>query len=82
MKRYWGFYWPESKGRILINKVLESDIIAPETMAFLVYHELLHHELGANEGHSVLFRKRERKFPGWQEADAELDTMRERFRLP
>lgn len=82
VKSYWGSYWPESKGRILINKVLESDIIAPETMAFLVYHELLHHELGANAGHSVLFRKRERKFPGWQEADAELDTMRERFRLP
>ncbi len=82
MKSYWGSYWPEDGGRILINQVLESDLVAPETMQFLLYHELLHHELGVDEGHSDQFRKRERMFPGWREADAELDTLRERYRLP
>ena len=80
MRSYWAIYY-SNPIEILVNPVLKTSAIRSETMQFLIYHELLHRHLGADEGHSPIFRERERQFPGWFDAQAELDTLQERFRL-
>jgi len=80
LKSSWGFY-RESDQIIVINQVLKTTAISSRTMEFLVYHELLHHELGVDLGHNSLFRAREREFPGCVGAEAELDTLIEQYRI-
>lgn len=81
LKRSWAFY-RETDNVIVINKFLQTDAIKRRTMEFLIYHELLHHRLGVAEGHSKYFRELERLFPGYAEADADLDTYTERYGPP
>jgi hypothetical protein len=79
-RSHWAMYYSD-RVEILVNPVLRTSAIRTETMEFLVYHELLHHHLGVEAGHSAIFRERERQFPGWFDAEAELDTLQERFRI-
>jgi predicted metal-dependent hydrolase len=45
---------------------------------YVLYHELLHMEDGlsfSNRHHGSGFRQRERRFPGWEEAERALRTL-------
>lgn len=59
---------------IRINPVLDSNAVPRYYMEFLVYHEMLHAEIGARKKngrrivHSGEFRKREREFRGYERA--------------
>ena len=46
-------------------------------MRFLLWHEYLH--LFLQQGHTATFREYERKWPGFQAADRQLDQLNERF---
>lgn len=52
----------------------EDNAVEQRTVKFLRYHELLHFELGVKEGHGKYFKEREREFPNFAVADADLDT--------
>jgi hypothetical protein len=80
-KTTWAVY-REHDNSIVVNCFLKTDAIANRTMEFLIYHELLHHELGVEEGHSRYFREREREFAGYADAEADLDTLVERIGKP
>ena len=79
----WAFYDPSpdrnGRGRIVVNCLLKTDLVRESTIEFLLYHELLHAHLGAHVGHSPGYRRLERRFDGWAEADADLDTLVERL---
>ncbi len=64
-------------GRIRINTLLNSSAIRSETVVALLWHEYLH--LYLKQGHTKEFRACERKWPGFIEAERELDTLNERF---
>lgn len=76
MMNDWAFYRPDPL-EIVLNRVLASKSVNKSTIEFLVYHEMLHHELPWGEGHSAQFRKLEKKFDGWMDANAELDTWKD-----
>jgi hypothetical protein len=46
-------------------------------MRFLIWHGLLHVHLSS--GHTKTFRAYERRWPGYVEADRELDNLNEKF---
>lgn len=77
LRREWAFYREDPV--IVVNRVLDTRSLSERTLEFLVYHELLHHELGLTVGHRPPFREREHLFMGWMDADAELDTFEEQF---
>jgi hypothetical protein len=66
-------------GRIVINSLLQSRQISPETLRFLLWHEYLH--LYLRGGHTKEFREHERQWEGQHAADRELDNLPERFGL-
>lgn len=76
MKNDFAFYRFDPE-EIVVNRVLASKSISENTIRFLVYHELLHHELPRGEGHSRRFREREKLHDGWMDANAELDTWKD-----
>ena len=80
-KSTWGIYRSYDNS-IVINRFLRTSAINKRTLAFFIYHELLHRELGVEEGHSQYFRKREREFVGYAEADADLDSLIDRIGVP
>lgn len=55
--------------------------ISDEVLAYLVFHELLHHLL-PGQGHSAEFRRLERLWPDADALDVTLDTLHERYRVP
>jgi len=75
----WGgmTYYQENPPRIRINRLLDSPDIRVTTIRFLLWHEFLHVHLVS--GHTKTFREYERRWPGYVEADRELDTLNERF---
>lgn len=73
----WNRIDPPCKGEILVNCVLDSPDISAATVKFLLWHELLH--LYLQDGHTKRFRELERMWPGYRDADRELDTLHERF---
>lgn len=77
---HWGTYRAHPTPLILINPILKTTAIDQHTIEFLLFHELLHHEM-PNEGHGPRFREREQQFPGWMDAEADLDTLQERGEL-
>ena len=81
MSSRWGVY-RGSDQTIVINNVLNTTKISPRTIEFLMFHELLHHELGTEAGHNEYYRSRESEFPGYLEAEAELDTLLETYAIP
>lgn len=80
-KTTWAVYRAHDN-TIVVNHFLQTSAIQRRTIEFLVYHELLHCELGIEAGHGKEFRKREREFPGYAEADADLGTLTERIGYP
>lgn len=76
-KALWEPESPLGTGQIKMNCLLDSPDVSPETIRFLMWHEFLH--LYLQQGHSPRFRALERKWPGMQAADRELETLRERF---
>ncbi len=80
IRHYWGQYDSRST-RITINCVLRTRSISKEAMKLLIYHELLHHELGVEIGHRGDFREREHRYPNWAERNAEMDGLQDYFLL-
>ena len=78
LRRYWAYY-NASPARITVNSVLQTDSISRASLKFLLYHELLHHELGVEIGHRGDFRSMERNYPNWAELSAELDGLDDWF---
>ncbi len=67
---------------IVINRCLDHADIPETLVAYILYHELLHHTLGIQEVpggrrslHPPSFRRRERRFPKWSIADEYLKEM-------
>jgi hypothetical protein len=74
---------------IVINRSLDHADVPESIVAYILYHELLHHTLGIQESpggrrslHPPSFRRRERRFPNWQTADKYLESMCSRRRPP
>jgi len=80
LKRYWGLYtsYPPF---IKINVILQTSSISRECLKNLIYHELLHHELGVELQHRGDFRTRERLYPDAIRLTAELDSIKDWFKL-
>ncbi len=52
--------------------------ISDELLAYLLYHELLHHVL-PGQGHDAQFREFEAKWPEAQDLNLVLDTLHEKW---
>ena len=78
LRRYWAHY-SASPATVTVNSVLQTDSISRDSLKFLLYHELLHHELGVEIGHRGDFRSLERTYPNWAELSAELDGLTDYF---
>lgn len=76
-KAFWGPSDAFGHGRIKINVLLDSPDIDAATLSFLLWHEYLH--LFLQQGHTERFRELERKWPGIQAADRQLDTLNDKF---
>lgn len=76
-KAEWDQTSMKGAGQIKINCLLDSPDVSEKTLAYLVWHEYLH--LFLQVGHTPMFRKLERKFPGSRNAERELETLNERF---
>ncbi len=71
-----GFY---GSGTIRVNCLLNSSDVSKEAIRFLLWHEYLHLYLKSN--HTKDYRKYERMWPGYVEADRELNSLGERFKI-
>lgn len=67
---------------IVISRALDHPDVPRRVVAFVLYHELLHHQLGVLEGpggcrkvHPPAFRRREERFPHHALCDAYLSAM-------
>jgi len=63
---------------IAISSVMDSARVPELVTDYVLYHELLHMEDGlsfSNRHHGSGFRQRERRFPGWEEAERTLRTL-------
>lgn len=76
-KATWDSKSQKGTGEIRINCLLDSPDVTVSTLEFLVWHEYLH--LFLQIGHTPVFRRLEKKWPGIREAERELDTLSERF---
>jgi hypothetical protein len=67
---------------IVVSRALDHADVPESVVAYILYHELLHHALGIQEApggrrslHPPSFRRRERRFPHWRIADAYLEAL-------
>lgn len=67
---------------VVISRALDHPDIPESLVAYVLYHELLHHVMGIQEGpnhtrrvHPPAFRRRERRFPNWAIHDLYLEAM-------
>lgn len=75
-------HWDPEHNAVVISQVLD-DLDVPEfVLDYVLYHELLHilHPVKLGSGskrivHSAAFRRDERKFPRWKEADAWINKL-------
>lgn len=67
---------------IKVSRLLQAPaaVVSDEALAYLVFHELLHHVL-PGQGHDAEFRRLEGLWPEADRLDAELDTLAERYDL-
>ena len=72
-------FWDSTPPEIRINCLLNSRDFSAASLRFLLWHELLHVYL--RQGHTTVFRQLEHKWPGWRDADREMDTLNERFSI-
>lgn len=70
------------KAMIRINRVLRTrpKHVPDEMLAYLVFHEILHHLL-PGQGHDAEFREMEARWPDADRWDREFDTLHERWDL-
>jgi|SRR6185437_15838753 len=79
-RRNLGHYDP-AHNAILISRVFDSPHIPRALLEYVMYHEMLHLRFPVRMRgsrrcvHSAEFRAEERRFPGWQEAEAALKTL-------
>lgn len=76
-KAFWEVKSPKGSGEIRINCLLDSPDVKVNTIEFLVWHEYLH--LFLQDGHTPVFRRLEKKWAGYRDAEHELETLSERF---
>jgi hypothetical protein len=60
---------------IAISSVMDSELVPEYVTDYVLYHELLHMEDGlsfSGRHHGPSFRRRERQFPRWEEAELRL----------
>jgi superfamily II DNA or RNA helicase len=76
-KAFWNNESPKGTGEIRINCLLDSPDIDLRTIEFLIWHEYLH--LLLQDGHTPVFRRLEKKWPGIRDAERQLETLSERF---
>jgi superfamily II DNA or RNA helicase len=84
LRRWYGYAeWrredPVGRGRITLNRLLDSPDISRNAMLFLLWHEFLHIHL--HQGHTPEFRELEHSWPNFPEWNRELDNLPERFAL-
>jgi hypothetical protein len=79
-RRLLGFY-QHASDRLTISRVLDDARVPPEAIDLVMYHELLHKQLGVqmvngrHYAHTEAFHTAERKFPGYTQAKAFLDQL-------
>jgi predicted SprT family Zn-dependent metalloprotease len=72
--RRFGHFDPQ-RDRVVISRTLDSESVPRFVVEYIVYHELLHRKLGSkwagtrSRSHTPEFRREERKFARWQEAE-------------
>lgn len=75
----------KDRDEVVISQSLDDPEVPPEIVDFVVYHELLHREMGTEERngrrrvHSPEFRRREALFPAAAAADAFLERLARRL---
>lgn len=76
IKGWFGMAFLE-QNEIRINRLLDSPDIDEATLRFLLWHEFLHIYL--QQGHTKVFREKERLWPDCVHADRVMDSLNERF---
>jgi antirestriction protein ArdC len=78
-----GHYEPATD-TVRLSRRLDSPDVPPFVLEHVMHHELLHRVLGAERRgdrrryHSARFRREERRFEGYPEAEAFLEKLAER----
>jgi len=80
-----GLYHDQMK-LVKINRVLDRISVPDYVVSFVIYHEMLHHvcppyvdENGVNRIHNKAFKRREKQFLYYAEAEDWIDKNRDRF---
>ena len=79
-RRLLGFY-QQASDRLTLSRVLDDPRVPPEAIELVMYHELLHKQLGVqmvngrHYAHTEAFHAAERQFPNYARAKAFLDQM-------
>lgn len=75
-------HWDPDHNAVVISQVLDDPAVPEFVLDYVVYHELLHilHPVKMGSGtkrivHSAAFKRDERRFPGWKEADAWIEKL-------
>jgi predicted metal-dependent hydrolase len=70
----------EARATIRVNRLLRTpaEHVSDEALAYLIYHELLHHLLPGH-GHDATFRDYESRFPDAEAHDHFFDTLHEHW---
>ncbi|MEK6975525.1 MAG: hypothetical protein AABY18_04190 [Candidatus Thermoplasmatota archaeon] len=78
-------HWDPEHNAVVISQVLDDPKVPEFVLDYVLYHELLHilHPVKMGSGskrivHSAAFKRDERKFPGWKEADAWINRLARR----
>lgn len=78
-------HWDPDHQAVVISQVLDYPKVPESVLDYVVYHELLHilHPVKMGSGtkrivHSAAFKRDERKFPGWQEAEKWISRLSRR----
>jgi hypothetical protein len=79
-RRLLGFY-QHASDRLTLSRVLDDARVPPAAIDLVMYHELLHKQLGVqivngrHYAHTETFHTAERRFPGYEAAKAFLDRL-------
>lgn len=75
-------HWDPDHNAVVISQVLDDPKVPEFVLDYVLYHELLHilHPVKMGSGtkrivHSAAFKRDERKFPNWKEADAWINRL-------
>ncbi len=79
-RRKFGHYQP-STDTVMVSLTLDGPGVPAQVVEFIMYHELLHKQLGVKEqngrryAHTAEFRRAERQFPGFEEVQTFLQGL-------